>query len=157
MEIVDAISVSAVLALFALAMYFQFRRSQGLLHLHSQRIETFNRLIEKFGNAKDFVEFAQSPQGKKMLEDQGVARPNPLNKVLRILQAAIVLIMAGVGLSINGMRLSAVADVNNVRQGMQSLSLGTTVLSLGVGLLIVSGISFYLVRKWHLANGEPKQ
>jgi hypothetical protein len=153
MEIADAISVCAVLALFGLGMYLQFRRSQGITQLHSQRIESFNRLIEKFGDAKDFVEFALSPQGKKLLEDSISARPKPLNRVLRMLQAAIVLIMAGVGLTINGMRLSAAADHSN---GMQSLGMGTFALSLGVGLLMVAGVSYFLIRKWRLANGESK-
>jgi len=156
-DIGPAIAVCAILALAAWGFYLFFRRFQVVKQLQSQRIESFNRLIEKFGNAKEFIQFAESPQGKKILEEPVSPRPNPLNKVLRYIQAGVLFIMVGGGLWLNGMRLSRETDINNLRQGMESYNMASLALFLGVGLLIVAGISYVFVRRWHLANGETKQ
>jgi hypothetical protein len=124
--------------------------------LQSQRIDSFNRLIEKFGTAREFIEFAQTPQGKKLLEEPAAPRPNPLNKILRYLQAGVIFIMVGVGYYINAVRLAGLTDIPFVFERMHAYYWSTISLCLGVGVLIVAGITYIFVQRWHLANGDSK-
>ncbi|MGB2868435.1 MAG: hypothetical protein WBD36_08290 [Bacteroidota bacterium] len=153
----DVIALMSFLAFFGWGLYLFFRRYQTATHLQSQRIDSFNRMIEKFGSAKEFIDFAQSPQGKKILEEPAASRPNPMNKVLRFLQVGIVSTMVGCGFWLNGLRVGGNPDPNYVRQAMESNYWGGLLLFFGFGMLIVAGISAIFVRRWHLANGEAKQ
>ena len=156
-QMAESVTVFCILALTGWGFYLFFRRYQVATHLKSQRIESFNRMIEKFGSAKEFIEFAESPQGKKLLEEPVSPRANPLNKILRFLQAGVLFIVIGIGHYLNGMRMATVTEVPFVYDRMNAYYWGTLWLSLGVGLLLVAGISYILVRRWHLANGNGKQ
>jgi hypothetical protein len=155
-QIAEAVAAFSIFALIGWVLYLFFRRYQVTKQLQSQRIDSFNRMVEKFGNAREFIEFAQTPQGKKLLEEPVDPRPNPLNKILRFLQAGILFIMVGVGYYINAMRLADLTDINFVNERMHSFHWGALSLCLGVGLLIAAWISYIFVQRWHLANGESK-
>ena len=155
-QIAEAVAAFSIFALIGWVLYLFFRRYQVTKQLQSQRIDSFNRLVEKFGNAREFIEFAQTPQGKKLLEEPVTPRPNPLNKILRFLQAGVLFIVIGIGHCLNGMRMATVTEVPFVYDRMNAYYWGTLWLSLGVGLLIVAGISYIFVQRWHLANGESK-
>jgi hypothetical protein len=156
-QIAEAVAAFSIFALVGWVLYLFFRRYQVTTQLKSQRIESFNRMIEKFGSAKEFIEFTESPQGKKLLEEPASQMPNPLNKVLRFIQAGVLFVMVGGGYWFNGTRLRGNADPNYFHQGMDSFYWGSLSLTLGIGLLIVAGISYIFVRRWHLANGVAKQ
>src|SRR5712671_6589661 len=105
----DVIHEETILAVAAIALagwivWLFFRRYQLATQARLQRTESFNRLIEKFGSAKEFAEFAQSEEGKKLLADPVTPNPNPLSKVLRYLQAGILFILIGVAYFINASR-----------------------------------------------------
>jgi hypothetical protein len=156
-QIAESVIAFCFPALIAFILYLFFRRYQVSTQLQSQRIESFNRLIEKFGSAKEFIEFAQSPQGKKILDEPIGPKPNPLNKVVRFIQAGVLFVMVGAGMVFTGLRIGGNTDPNYVHHSMESLDMGSLSLSLGVGLLIVAGITYIFVRRWHLANGVTKQ
>ncbi len=156
-DLAATIAICAFLVLAGWGMYLLYRRYELMKQLQSQRIESFNRLIEKFGSAKEFIQFAESPQGRKILEEPVSPRPNPLNKVLRFLGSGILAVVLGGAFWFNGMRLSNQTDPINLRDASTWLSLGSLLLFMGVGLLIVAGTSYIFIRRWHLANGESKQ
>ncbi len=152
----DVAAFCAILVLIGWGLYLVFQHFKLSMQLKSQRIESFNRIVEKFGNSKEFIQFTESPQGKKIIEDPVTLRPNPLNKVLRFLQSGILAVVLGGAFWLNGMRLSNQTDAITLRDASTWLSMGTLLLFMGVGLLIVAGVSYVFVRRWHLANGETK-
>jgi hypothetical protein len=155
-QLPETVAAFSIFALVGWVLYLFFRRYQVATHLKSQRIESFNRMIEKFGSAKEFIEFAESPQGKKLLEEPVSPRVNPLNKILRFLQAGVLFIVVGIGHYLNAMRMASTTELPFVYDRMNAYYWGTLWLSLGVGLLLVAGISYIFVQRWHLANGETK-
>ena len=150
----DMVAVASVVLLIGFILYLAFRRYQVSMQLRMQRIESFNRLVEKFAGAKEFVEFAQSPQGKTMLEHPASPMPSPLAKALRFLQAGVVLVMVGIGFWINALSIHPGADINYIAQARESSYWGTLNMCLGIGFIMVAGITYYFVKRWHLANGS---
>ena len=149
-----------VLGIFFLAgwlFYLLFRRYQVNTEARMKRTDAFNKLLEKFSNAKEFSEFVQTEEGKKFIEDPVVKPANPLSKVLRFLQAGVLFLMIGAGYLANARRLKIETDPNYVHQMMDSNYWGTLSLFLGAGLISVAGISYLFVRWWHLANGTSKK
>jgi hypothetical protein len=147
----------AALALVGWILWLFFRRYQMMTQARLQRTESFNRLIEKFGTAKEFAEFAGTEEGKKLLADPVTPPPNPLTKVLRFLQAGILFILIGAAYFVNASRWQGITEAQSPAYYHQSndfMSYGTLAMLLGVGLLIVAGVTYVFVRRWHLANGS---
>jgi hypothetical protein len=155
--IADVLMFAFLLALVGWVLYLFFRKYQVSTQVRIQRIESFNRLIEKFGNAKEFAEFAQSAEGKKLLEDPISPPPNPMAKVLRFVQAGILFIMIGVASWINAARLRSETDPNYVHQMIESNHWGTLATFFGIGLIVAAGVSYIFVKHWHMANGSLKK
>ena len=155
--IADMVMFASLLTFVGWVLYLFFRRNQVSTQVRIQRIESFNRLIEKFGSAKEFAEFAQSAEGKKLLDDPMLPPPNPLAKVLRFLQAGVLFFMIGIACWINAERYRTQTDPNYVHQMMESNHWGTIAVFIGIGLIVVAGISYIFVRRWHLSNGSTKQ
>jgi len=137
-------------------LYLLFRRFQVNAEARMKRTDAFNKLVEKFSTAKEFTEFLQTENGKKFIEDPLPKPPNPLGKVLRFLQAGVLFVMIGFAYWINAERLKSATDENYVHQMMDSNYWGTLAIFIGLGLIVVAGISFVLTRSWHLANGSTK-
>ena len=147
----------AVIFLVGRVLWLFFRRYQMSTQARLQRTESFNRLIEKFGSAREFAEFAQTEEGKKLLADPLAPPPNPLTKVLRFLQAGVLFIIIGGAYFVNASRWKDITEAQNpnyYHQMMDSNYWGTLAMFLGVGLVIVAGVTYIFVRRWHLANGS---
>ena len=159
-QTINAIIFVALLALGGWVVWLFFRRFQTHTRARLHRTEVFNKLIEKFGSTKEFVEFIQTAEGKKLLEDP-VAQPrDPLAKILRFLQAGILFVAIGCAYFFNASRwkdLTEAQDPNYYHQMMDANYWGTLAIFLGVGLIVVAGISYLFVRHWHLANGSAKK
>src|SRR5579862_906620 len=143
---IDAIIVPCVFAFAAWILYLFFRRYQVSAQMRMKRVESFDRMIEKFQSAKEFSEFAQSLEGKRLLNDPIAPPANPLNKVLRFVQAGSLLLMLGLGSWINGWRLRSETDINYMRQSIESYHWGTLLFFIGVGCLGAACLSYYFVR-----------
>ncbi len=66
------------------------------------RAEIYNRLIDKFGTAAEFVAFMESDAGLNFIEENTVQPAAPLGKILASTQIGIVLTLLGRGLLITG-------------------------------------------------------
>jgi hypothetical protein len=152
--ITETVAVPSVLAFAGWILYLFYRRYQVSTQLRLQKVDAFNKLVEKFGSGKEFVEFAQTEHGKKLLVDPILPPPNPLTKVLRLLQAGIIFVGLGIASLINGARLSAITEPAYVNQMIQANHYGTLAVFLGLGLIVAAGVSYIFVRRWHLANGS---
>ncbi len=153
-QIPETAMVVCMFAFIGWGIYLFFRRYQIAAQAQQQRIESFNRLVEKFGSAKEFIEFAESPYGRKLLEEPIVSKANPLNKILRFLEAGVLALLLGAGFWFNGSRLVKNTDLSSLSEGSNWLNIGSLFLFMGTGLLLVAGISYIFVRRWHLANGN---
>ena len=153
----DVLMFACLMAAVAFTLWLLFRRYQVSTQVRMQKLESFNKLIEKFGNAKEFVDFAQTEQGKKMLGDQASPPSNPLTKVLRFIQAGVLFLMIGFADWINATRLRPATEPNYVHQMIESDYWGTIFIFIGLGLILAAGISYIFVRQWHLANGASQK
>jgi len=152
----EAATAIGLVVLICFILYLVFRRYQLTMQAKNNKIDTLNRLLEKFGTAKEFVEFAQSPQGKKLLEEPAAPMSNPLGKVMRFVQAGIVFALIGVADVINGIRLSSATEINFVYERANAYYWGTLALAIGIGLILAGAVTHYLAKQWHLTNGSAK-
>ena len=152
--LIDMVAIPSVLAFAGWVLYLFHRRYEIATQVRRQKIESFNKLVEKFGTGMEFVEFAQTEHGKRILGDPILPPPNPLAKLLRLLQAGIVFLALGIASWINAARLSTATDPNYVNQMFQAYHYGTLAAFLGLGLVVAAGVSYIFVRRWHLANGS---
>ena len=112
------------------------------------RAEIYNRLIDKFGTAPEFIQFLQSDAGLKFIEEntaQSAAVLAPLGKILASIQIGIVLALLGAGLLVTGNVFgeSLGGDLYIV------LTVGGIIgLTVGTGLLIAAAVSYRLCKAW---------
>ena len=119
------------------------------------RADIYNRLIDKFGTAPEFIAFLQSDAGLKFIEENTVQTAvAPLGKILISIQIGVVLTLLGSGLLVTGNVFgeSLGGDLYIV------LTVGGIVgLMIGVGLLISAGISYRLCKAWGMLTTNEKQ
>lgn len=156
-SIPEAAMAIGLVALVGFVFYLGFRRYQIATLFRSQKIESMNRLVEKFGTAGEFIDFAQSQQGKKLLEEPATPMSSPLTKVLRFVQAGILFVVIGVADMINGLRMHSETEINFVYERANAYYWGTLALAIGIGLILAGAVSYYLAKQWHLTNGATKQ
>ena len=153
----EAATAIGIAALIGFMLYLGFRRYQIATQARAQKIDALNRLIEKYGTAKEFIEFAQSPQGKKLLEEPAAPMSSPLNRIMRFVQGGIIFVVIGIADVINGLRLGSATEINFVYDRANAYYWGTLAIAIGIGLIIAAAVSYYLAKQWHLTNGATKQ
>ena len=108
-----------------------------------ERIKTFtefySRLIDRMSTPKDFSDFLQTPGGQRFLETLTVERGHPVERVLRAIQAGLVLLLLGMGCIAGGTQ-AAWDD----RAGLRVV--GMIFMSLGVGFLLSATASFSITK-----------
>ena len=117
------------------------------------RAEIYNRLIDKFGTAPEFVAFMESDAGLNFIEENTVQPTAPLGKILASTQIGVVLTLLGAGLLVTGNVFgeSLGGDLYIV------LTVGGIVgLMIGIGLLISAGISYRLCRAWGMVANKKE-
>jgi hypothetical protein len=117
------------------------------------RADLYNRLMDKFGSASEFVDYLQSETGRQFFEELPVNNPSPIHKILKSVQIGIILVLLGIGLLV----LSNIFD--NTLGGDLYIVLtvsGTIALMIGVGFLISTGISYYLSKSLGLLKTDEK-
>ena len=118
------------------------------------RAEIYNRLIDKFGTAPEFITFLQSDAGLKFIEENAAQTFAPLGKILVSIQIGIILALLGAGLLITG---------NIFGGGLGGdlyivLTVGGVIgLTIGSGLLISAVVSYRLCRAWALIPSVEKE
>lgn len=147
MIIEEVVMMVTVPALAGWVMWLVFRRYQLHVQARVTRTETFNRLIDKFGTAKEFVEFLQTDAGRKLLEDPIAPPVSRMSSVSRFVQSGIILLGLGSALLLNANRLRGETDINFIREAMSMNYWGTIFLGGGVALMIVAMVSYFLAKR----------
>jgi hypothetical protein len=114
------------------------------------RADLLNRVLDKFGSSRDFVELSDSPGGKRLLEALG-SEPNGVGeKILSAVQRGVVLTVLGVGVLLLSLAIYATAVEEFVR------IVGGVCLALGLGYLGSSVLSYRLARSMGLLAASGK-
>lgn len=109
--------------------------------------EVHNRLIEKFGTSKEFVDFMQTDGGKVFLKPLPAANPAaPYRRILTSITTGVILTMLGIALLV----MNAVAFDHD--EG--ALGTGIIMLMIGIGFLISAAISYRLSKAWGILQGR---
>jgi hypothetical protein len=145
----DVIPLILFLGLFAaswrvVVVIADSRRRQAIARMQS---EVHHKLIEKFASGHDLTEFLQTPGGVQLIGslEEPPAKTRPAEGILRSTQIGVILTLLGLGfLSLRGVIHGGVGD----KEG--PVVIGLLVLSLGIGFLVSSAISFWLSRSWGL-------
>ncbi len=115
------------------------------------RTDLLNRILDKFGSSRDFIELSESSGGKRLLEALG-SEPNGVGaKILSAVQRGVVLTVVGLGVLVLSMTISEQAVEEFIRIG------GAVMLALGIGYLGSSAISYRIAKSIGLLapHGEP--
>ena len=144
----ELVLMIAVTALTAWILWLVFKRFQVQTVARAQRTETFNRLIDKFGTAKEFVDFLQSDAGRKVLEDPIAPAGNPMASVRRFVACGIILLALGKALLLNAIRLHGQTDINFVREAISLNYWGTIFVGGGAALILVGIVSYFMAKRW---------
>ena len=136
-----------------LMFWFVLQKQNSLGKIRIQRVESINRLIEKFSTAKEVTEFLETESGSKLIDDPAPDARNTRTQVLRFVQAGVVFLFVGVGFFLNAYRIRNETDINYVRQVLDLQYWSIFSIAIGVGLLFVAFLTSWFVRKWGI-NGS---
>jgi hypothetical protein len=112
------------------------------------------KLLDRVGSAQELGTFLSSDGGARILASLSPARPDggPHVRILRALQAGLVLLALGVGLFVY------IAARALPIEGEDAVAMIATVTSaLGVGLLLAAGMSYRMSRRMGLLNRRPEE
>ncbi|RPH38028.1 hypothetical protein EHM92_01140 [bacterium] len=143
-----------IVLLAGIVLWYLLQRRNTSARIRLSRAEAINRLIDKFATAKEVIEFLETDQGEKFLEDPVPLAENPHNRILRFLQFGVVFLFVGIGFFVNAYGLGFAADLNSLREATEQRFWGTFSVAIGLGLLLVAYLTSVLVKRWHLENGH---
>jgi hypothetical protein len=164
---VEIVIIPAMLATIAWVIYVVvdgFRRRQQL------RLATdfHGRLLDRIGSAKEFGEFLNTNGGTKFLDALSLEKEGgPANRILRAIQAGLVCTALGIGLFIliGSANLDLTPDgfirggaggtpIANADENDAIATAATIFTSVGVGLILSAGASYFVSRRLGLLNGQ---
>lgn len=124
------------------------------------RIELYNRMLDKFGASPEFLGYLQSDEGQKFFEENAVESPgasSPMRKILTSIQIGVIATLFGLGL----LTLANLFDRDLGGDLYIVLAVsGTIGLMIGIGFLISTAISYKLCKMWGLLTekeSSPKE
>lgn len=119
-------------------------------HLQVKHMAEFNgRLVERLGSVKDLAEFLQTEGGSRMLNSFTLERVSTSvrERVLRGSTIGVICIALSIGLLVLG-RLYSWED----HEGFTII--GVIALSLGLGFIVSSAVSYFLAKAWRILDGR---
>jgi hypothetical protein len=132
-----AIIVSIILGTMALIGWLSHLRFKRYQFNIKYRNERFNRVIDRFGEEKDFREFLQSEKGLQIMSALTLSPASTKVPILVMISSGVIALAIGLG----AMALTFLKD--------DDLIFPTAFMSaLGLGLLIAAAISYRLSRQW---------
>ncbi len=121
-----------------------------------ERMKTFtdfySRLLDRMQSPKEFGEFLQTPGGQRFLETLTVERGHPIDRVLRAVQAGLVVLLLGIGF----FAASEFARMAGNWDGQSFLRIvGVILMALGVGFLLSATASFSITKSLGMLRRAP--
>ena len=154
--LLDVLVVVAAFALIAGVFWYLLQRQNALMKARLQRVESVNRLIEKFSTAKEVTEFLATEEGKKLLEDPLPPTGNLRTRSLRFVRFGVVFLFLGPAFLLDAYWLRGETEIRYIAQAKDLQLWGVFCLALGLALLVVAFLTNALVRRWELNGGKGK-
>lgn len=131
----EAVMIVGVLGLIGWLVFLLFKRYQVRTEINARKLETFGKLVDKFGSSKEFVDFVQSNEGKSLLKDSGVNGVNTRQIALRMFIVAALLFAVGYGFTSGTSAYDNSTDPNFVNKVAEMRYWGKMAFSLAVGFI----------------------
>jgi len=109
------------------------------------RLETYNKLIDKFSSAPELIEFLRSDAGLRFIEEQTIEPSQPLTKIMSSIRLGVSLALVGLGTLFVSNTWSG--ELGNELYTALALA-GTIALTAGSGFIIAAAISYKLCKLW---------
>jgi len=145
----EAVMMVGVLALIGWLVFLLFRRFQVRAQESARRLEMFGKLVDKFGDSKEFVNFVQSNEGKSLLKDSGVNGINTRQVALRMFIVGVLLFAVGYGFMSGTSAYDNSTDPNFINKVAELRYWGKMAWGLAVGFVGAGLLT-------HLFGGESK-
>jgi len=155
-DMVLAIAATGVLVVLVGFLWHFMQKQGGMTKARLQRVETVNRLIEKFPTAKEVIDFLETEQGRKLLEDPLPPTTNPLARVLRFIRYGVVFLFLGSGFLLDAYWLRGETEIRYISQAKDMQFWGAFCLALGAGLVMAGVITNVLIKRW-ARDGEKEE
>ncbi len=141
----ESIMFVAVTALIGFLCWLLFRRRQNIMHLEYYRLESLNKLIDKYGSAAEFVSFMATDAGKRLLLSAEKEAPagNGKTIVLRFIQAAVMIFVLGAGFMAGSSQYANSTDPANIQQVYDMEYWGLMCHMIATGLFIVATVTYF--------------
>jgi hypothetical protein len=141
---VDTNMVVLVLGEFALVGFILWLLMPVFQEKARRRAELQGRVLERFGSAREFIDFLGTDDGRRFQEWLSGRRGTPHTRILSAVQAGLVLVALGLGLFLASLRMNE-----------DELFTGSAVAaSLGLGFLASAWASYRLSKAWGLLTPE---
>lgn len=149
MFIQEAAMMFCLVALVAWSFFLLYKRYQVRTQESARRLEMFNKLVDKFGDSKEFVDFVQSNEGKNLLKDSGVNGINTKQIALRMFIVGVLLFAVGYGFLSGTSAYDNSTDPNFVNKVADLRYWGRMCFGLAVGFVGAGLLT-------HLFGGDSK-
>lgn len=148
----DAFMFVAVAALIGYLCWLHFRRQQQQSELKQTQLQIFEKTLEKFGNAGEFVSFMQGKEGQALLFNGKTPERARSRTVLRFVQAGSLLAVMAIGFFITAQVCQNFPgpDARDMYVGFNVF--GLIVASLGAGLFVVALLTYI----WEKMSASPR-
>jgi hypothetical protein len=148
-EATEQVAMMVVMPIMFLVVGWVFKmaytnaRQKRMLALQG---EMQRRLLEKFDSTEGLVSFMNSEAGRRFSEFEIVEPTSPYAKILGSVQVGIILSLASIGMLVIDSRIEVPGEGLTV--------VGILGLTIGIGFLISSAVSYALSKSWGLINGH---
>jgi len=144
----DVILIAVAPLLAGWVLWLLLKRHQIHVEAGTRHNEAFSRLIEKFGTAKEFVDFLETDAGRKLLDDPLAGSGHPAARARRYVFGGVLLMAVGGAFFVNALRYRGMTDINFVNEAIGLNNWGTIFVSCGAALLVISAASYLIARRW---------
>ncbi len=148
------VKVALVFAFLGFLFWLLYRGIRLRIQPRLQKAEVLNRLLDKFGSAREFTEFLQTEEGRRFLDDPLPPLHSPSHRILRLVQTGIVILTVGVGCFLNAYRLSNANPPINSLFTPDYQFWGIFGVTIGLGLLLAALVTYLMASRWHLFGGN---
>jgi hypothetical protein len=144
MFIQEAVMMVGMLFLLAWVLFLLYKRYQIRTEVSARKLEMFGKLVDKFGDSKEFVDFVKSTEGKTLLKDSGVNGVNAKQVALRMFIVAALLFAVGYGFMSGTSAYDNSTDPNFVNKVADLRYWGRMAFGLAVGFIAAGMMTHFL-------------
>lgn len=133
------IPIIGMLSLFGMISFVVWVGARTRSRIEEGRAALQTRMLEKFGSASEFVEFAKTPEGRRLIHGVSVDRPVMQMRIISAVRNGVILTLLGIAFIILGL-------TGPMDEGGQIA--GVILLAIGIGFLISAVLSRKLSKQW---------